>query len=65
MDWHAFFRAKWLVRCMFIPLQARSDTIRTAHIKAPEYRVALSASFKLMLRTGGFVLIGSNKNQAS
>lgn len=46
-----------------IPLQARSDTIRTAHIKAPGDRLALFTSFKLMLRTGCLVLTGLIKSQ--
>ena len=66
MDWHAFFSVNYKIeRRMLIPLQARSDTIRAAHIKAFRDMLALSTSFKLMLRAGCFVLIGLNKNQAN
>lgn len=48
---------------MLIPLQARSDTIRAAHMKAREDRLALSTSFKLMFRTGCPLLTGLIKSQ--
>ena len=61
-DWHTFFRVNNKVDSpMLIPIQARSDTIRTAHVKVPGDMLALSTSFKLMLRAGCFVLTGSNK----
>ena len=52
-----------LISRILIHFQARSDMIRTAHIKAPRDMLALSTSFKLMLRTGCLVLTGLLKSQ--
>ena len=49
-------------RMLVLP-QARSDTIKIAHIKGLGDMPALSTSFKLMLRIGCPVLTGVTKSQ--